>query len=322
MPQRPPFDRGPNGRGPGGPRGPQQPFQQRPNRQQRPPYGYREPVRMTSPNVRKIARGGRSVFSLIIVAFILLSLLGAVIQSILPLLLIGGLGAGAYYLVHRKSALQKANIKQRLQDLKEEVNRLDRQLKNLDNFHDNKDTLHYVPLAQDLLPQLQEVKKEATNLKEEMDLSIYKRIVNKVDTVSTDIRRELDLLQIPTEEKSKTEEDQRIASLAPEILQVYRNIQTDHFTILEKLKDRENKREMGALHEAEMGRFQDILDGYLQIKENPKNYYNAEERLEQAKLALEQFDKNLDETLRQLNESELSDFDISLRMMNNAEEDD
>jgi 5-bromo-4-chloroindolyl phosphate hydrolysis protein len=79
---------------------------------------------------------------------------------------------------------------------------------------------------------------------------------------------------------------------------------------------------MGALHEAEMSRFQDILDGYLQIKENPKNYYNAEERLEQAKLALEQFDKNLDETLRQLNESELSDFDISLRMMNNAEEDD
>ena len=38
-------------------------------------------------------------------------------------------------------------------------------------------------------------------------------------------------------------------------------------------------------------------------------------RLEQAQKALEQFDLDLDETLRRLNESQLQDFEISLRMM-------
>ena len=35
----------------------------------------------------------------------------------------------------------------------------------------------------------------------------------------------------------------------------------------------------------------------------------------QAKTAMEKFDLALDETLRKLNESDLKDFDISLRMM-------
>lgn len=60
----------------------------------------------------------------------------------------------------------------------------------------------------------------------------------------------------------------------------------------------------------------DILEGYLKIKQAPKNFYNAEERLEKARLAIEKFDKELDETLRQLNERDLKDFDISLRIMN------
>lgn len=64
-----------------------------------------------------------------------------------------------------------------------------------------------------------------------------------------------------------------------------------------------------------MRRFQDILQGYLKIKETPKNYYNADERLQQALEAIQQFDLDLDETLRKLNESELKDFDVSLRMM-------
>ena len=70
-----------------------------------------------------------------------------------------------------------------------------------------------------------------------------------------------------------------------------------------------------------MKRFDDILTGYLKIKENPNNYYNAEERLAQAESALEKFDLDLDETLRQLNESDLKDFDVSLRMMNTEHKD-
>ena len=84
---------------------------------------------------------------------------------------------------------------------------------------------------------------------------------------------------------------------------------------MEKIKKADNKEELTALHETNMQRFDDILTGYLKIKESPKDYYNAEERLAEAKAALEQFDLELDETLRQLNESGLKDFDVSLRMM-------
>ena len=48
-------------------------------------------------------------------------------------------------------------------------------------------------------------------------------------------------------------------------------------------------------------------------------FYNAEERLSSAKSAIEQFDLDLDETLRQLNEADLRDFDISLRILSKKE---
>lgn len=103
--------------------------------------------------------------------------------------------------------------------------------------------------------------------------------------------------------------------LAPELAHLYNNIQQDHLTILKKIEKADNREELTALHEADMERFHDILDGYLKIKRAPKNYYNAEERLAKAKAAMEKFDLALDETLRKLNESDLKDFDISLRMM-------
>lgn len=71
-----------------------------------------------------------------------------------------------------------------------------------------------------------------------------------------------------------------------------------------------------------MNRFEDVLTGYLKIKQSPKDYYKADERLETARLALVQFDEDLDETLRQLNESDMKDFDISLRLMKDKLEND
>ncbi|MGT2756184.1 hypothetical protein [Streptococcus ovuberis] len=64
-----------------------------------------------------------------------------------------------------------------------------------------------------------------------------------------------------------------------------------------------------------MKQFYDILHGYLKIKKAPKNYHQAESRLTKAKAALEQFDTDLDATLKKLNEAEPDDFEISLRMM-------
>ena len=61
------------------------------------------------------------------------------------------------------------------------------------------------------------------------------------------------------------------------------------------------------------------MEGYLKIKTSPKDFYNAKERLSSAKVAIEQFDLDLDETLRQLNEADLRDFDISLRILTKKE---
>lgn len=116
------------------------------------------------------------------------------------------------------------------------------------------------------------------------------------------------------------DEQAYIAELAPEILETYCNIQRDNQVILEKLENAPDKREeLTAIHEANMSRFRDILQGYLKIKEAPKDYFNAEERLAQAKLALETFDRDLDDTIKQFNEADMQDFEISLRMMKKKE---
>ncbi|HEM2548442.1 TPA: hypothetical protein U0431_001228 [Streptococcus suis] len=116
------------------------------------------------------------------------------------------------------------------------------------------------------------------------------------------------------------DQQKRISEMAPEILETYCNIQRDNQVILEKLENTPDKREeLTAIHEANMSRFRDILQGYLKIKESPKDYFNAEERLAQAKLALETFDRDLDDTIKQFNEADMQDFEISLRMMKKKE---
>ncbi len=62
-----------------------------------------------------------------------------------------------------------------------------------------------------------------------------------------------------------------IADIAPEILETYCNIQRDNLVILEKLEKVTDKREeLTAIHEANMNRFNDILQGYLKIKNHRK----------------------------------------------------
>ena len=109
--------------------------------------------------------------------------------------------------------------------------------------------------------------------------------------------------------------------LAPELLETIHNIQIDHEAILKKISQSEsnNKEELTAIHQSQMEHYEDILEGYLKIKTSPKDFYNAEERLSSAKAAIEQFDLDLDETLRQLNEADLRDFDISLRILSKKE---
>ena len=106
--------------------------------------------------------------------------------------------------------------------------------------------------------------------------------------------------------------------LAPELLETIHNIQIDHEAILKKISQSEsnNKEELTAIHQSQMEHYEDILEGYLKIKTSSERFpYNAEERLSSAKAAIEQFDLDLDETLCQLNEADLRDFDISSRIL-------
>ncbi|MDQ0222211.1 hypothetical protein [Streptococcus moroccensis] len=104
----------------------------------------------------------------------------------------------------------------------------------------------------------------------------------------------------------------------PEIWPILSNIQQDDAQIRQKMleKNLPNQQELLAVHEANMARYQDILEGYLKIKADPKAYYQAEERLVKSQQALQRFDEELDETLRQINEGDMMNFEISLRMMN------
>ncbi|AND80004.1 hypothetical protein [Streptococcus pantholopis] len=254
-------------------------------------------------------------FTFLIGILFILLLLNTAIEHFLPILLLLGTGGGVYYLTTRKSRLEKANISRRLQDLKDSIRLADRQIKLLDSYLDAKEYAQYSVVGRQLLPKLEEIKAEADSLKNNMDIAIYKRVTKKAEAFETDIKLQLEKLHISTAAEPVGQAENDLFHQAPELIKVYDSIQTDHQAILKKIEEADNKAELTALHQANMQRFQDILDGYLKIKSTPKNYYNAEERLEKAKAALEQFDLDLDETLRQLNESDLKDFDVSLRMM-------
>ena len=255
------------------------------------------------------------IFRWVIGSIFILIFLGVIMDYFLPILLLLGAGGGIYYLATRKSSLEKANIAQRLQDLKDSIRLADRQVKLLDNYLDEKEYAQYSVVGRQLLPKLAEIKTEADSLKNNMDINIYKRVTKKAEAVEADIKLQLEKLHVSSASEPISQAENDLLRQAPELVKVYDSIQTDHRAILEKIEETDNKAELTALHQANMQRFQDILDGYLKIKASPKNYYNADERLAKAKAALEQFDLDLDETLRQLNESELKDFDVSLRMM-------
>ncbi|MGT2960120.1 hypothetical protein [Streptococcus caballi] len=252
----------------------------------------------------------------IIGVIIVISVLGSLLGALLPFLVMGAIGYGVYYLATRQSRLDKVNTAQRLQDLKDTIQQADRQVKLLDAYLDDKDYTQYSVVARQLLPKIQDIQSEAGALKDKMDLNIYKRVTRKAIQVEEDIKLQLEKLDIIPSTAPASDEEKDILKRAPELNQVYTNIQRDHAAIIDKIEGMDNKAELTALHQANMHRFEDILAGYLKIKESPKDFYNAEERLSQAKAALEKFDLDLDETLRQLNESDLKDFDVSLRMMN------
>ena len=244
---------------------------------------------------------------------------GAVASYLIPIAILGAIGYGIYR--HQSQKKVRIEAKQasigRIEDLKSEIGQADRRIKKLEGYQEEGDQESYQNLALEILPQLTYIKNAANDLRGEIPASVYQRIQTKIRTVTDEIDEQLRKIEREKKRKEAQPKKTSLEELAPELVATVRNIQIDHEAILQKISQSEsnNKEELTAIHQSQMEHYEDILEGYLKIKASPKDFYNAEERLAKAKAAIEQFDLDLDEALRQLNEADLRDFDISLRIL-------
>ena len=244
---------------------------------------------------------------------------GAVASYLIPIAILGAIGYGIYR--HQSQKKVRIEAKQasigRIEDLKSEIGHADRRIKELEGYQEDGDQESYQNLALEILPQLTYIKNAANDLRGEIPTSVYQRIQTKIRTVTDEIDEQLKKIEREKKRKEAQPKKTSLEELAPELVATVRNIQIDHEAILQKISQSEsnNKEELTAIHQSQMEHYEDILEGYLKIKASPKDFYNAEERLAKAKAAIEQFDLDLDEALRHLNEADLRDFDISLRIL-------
>lgn len=244
---------------------------------------------------------------------------GAVASYLIPIAILGAIGYGIYR--HQSQKKVRIEAKQasisRIEDLKSEIGHADRRIKELEGYQEDGDQESYQNLALEILPQLTYIKNAANDLRGEIPTSVYQRIQTKIRTVTDEIDEQLKKIEQEKKRKEAQPKKTSLEELAPELVATVRNIQIDHEAILQKISQSEsnNKEELTAIHQSQMEHYEDILEGYLKIKASPKDFYNVEERLAKAKAAIEQFDLDLDEALRQLNEADLRDFDISLRIL-------
>ena len=251
---------------------------------------------------------------------------GAVASYLIPIAILGAIGYGLYR--HQSQKKVRIEAKQasigRIDDLKSEIGHADRRIKELEGYQEDGDQESYQNLALEILPQLTYIKNAANDLRGEIPTSVYQRIQTKIRTVTDEIDEQLKKIEREKKRKEAQPKKTSLEELAPELVATVRNIQIDHEAILQKISQSEsnNKEELTAIHQSQMEHYEDILEGYLKIKASPKDFYNAEERLAKAKAAIEQFDLDLDEALRQLNEADLRDFDISLRILDKEKQKD
>lgn len=251
---------------------------------------------------------------------------GAVASYLIPIAILGAIGYGLYR--HQSQKKVRIEAKQasigRIEDLKSEIGHADRRIKELEGYQEDGDQESYQNLALEILPQLTYIKNAANDLRGEIPTSVYQRIQTKIRTVTDEIDEQLKKIEREKKRKEAQPKKTSLEELAPELVATVRNIQIDHEAILQKISQSEsnNKEELTAIHQSQMEHYEDILEGYLKIKASPKDFYSAEERLAKAKAAIEQFDLDLDEALRQLNEADLRDFDISLRILDKEKQTD
>lgn len=108
---------------------------------------------------------------------------------------------------------------------------------------------------------------------------------------------------------------QQIKTEAPDLLDICQHLKSYQTRLLEASFDMENSEEFVARCSSEFTKADDLLQGYLAIVKNPDHYHNAQQRLADAHLKLEAIDKHLLVLVRHINEDDLHDFEVSMRMV-------
>ena len=235
-----------------------------------------------------------------------LILLGLLAEYAVPLAICSLIGIGAYVLYRRRG--NNRSVEDQIELLKARIRQADKDIQQLE------ETLSEKGRASQVLLELSEIHQDANQFKSYIGDSVYSRIDKKVRSVRATINVQLERLERDSQIDIENMEPEEVA---PELAQTLANIARDHQEIINKIEasDFGDKEELAAIHNLKMEKFQTVLEGYLKIKANPKNYNRSEERLEQARVAIEQFDLELDQVLRELNETDMRDFDISLRIL-------
>ncbi|MGQ7425426.1 type I restriction endonuclease subunit R, partial [Streptococcus suis] len=102
---------------------------------------------------------------------------------------------------------------------------------------------------------------------------------------------------------------------APELLEEMKAIEEYQAGLLEKIERQDNALELEAVYQVEQARLTDIVKGYLDIKRKPGHYAQAEQKLVDAHGQLIGFRKHLYKLLQKVNEEDLKDFQVSLRLL-------
>ncbi|MGT2911512.1 hypothetical protein ACVR1I_07360 [Streptococcus cameli] len=237
-----------------------------------------------------------------------------ILENLIPILIFSGIGYGIYYAIKKEKTKQQHLASSQLNLLKDDLRKAENDYFRVQELlkQDKKSEAQYG--TQHILKELQHISFNLQHLQKHIPTEEF---IQTSQTIQKQINM-LKAIDAPTPSEAPVQpqnKEEMIVQMAPEILEFYQNIQKDHAAIIKKIKNAPNAAELEVMHRSAMERFEDIIETYLRIKESPKDFYMAQERLEKAKLAIQQFDADLDENLRQLNENEMTQFEISLRLM-------
>ena len=205
------------------------------------------------------------------------------ISNLLPVILIGGVGVGTYFLLTRKSRRQKRLAHEQLALLKTNLKQSEKEMFQLGQLVDQQKYQKFESGAQQLLKKLNSYSYLIYSIQKYIPIQDFTKVSQTINQQTAAIQTELKKREFPLKPQNQksdpheapqgkpaSSEEEWVLQIAPEIIQSYRNIQKDHQLILQKIKEAQNQSELEVLHGINMKRFRDILEGYLKIKQSPR----------------------------------------------------